>query len=75
MPAALLIENLVKSYGPVQAVRGVSFTVQTGEIFGLLGPNGAGKINHRMHHRVAQARCAGSITVCGLDACRGILGR
>jgi ABC-2 type transport system ATP-binding protein len=43
MSAAVLIENLQKSYGAVQAVRDISFTVQPGEIFGLLGPNGAGK--------------------------------
>ncbi len=43
MAAAVLIENLRKSYGDVQAVKDISFTVQPGEIFGLLGPNGAGK--------------------------------
>ena len=43
MAAAVLIENLRKSYGEVQAVKNISFTVQPGEIFGLLGPNGAGK--------------------------------
>ncbi|MEL7409670.1 MAG: ABC transporter ATP-binding protein, partial [Cyanobacteria bacterium J06558_2] len=43
MAAAVLIENLQKSYGEVQAVRNISFTVEQGQIFGLLGPNGAGK--------------------------------
>ncbi len=43
MAAAVLIENLQKSYGDVQAVKDISFTVEPGEIFGLLGPNGAGK--------------------------------
>ena len=43
MTAAVLIENLQKSYGDVPAVKDISFTVQPGEIFGLLGPNGAGK--------------------------------
>jgi ABC-2 type transport system ATP-binding protein len=43
MDAAVTIENLKKSYGSVQAVRGVSLSIQPGEIFGLLGPNGAGK--------------------------------
>ena len=43
MAAAVLIENLRKSYGDVTAVKDISFTVQPGEIFGLLGPNGAGK--------------------------------
>ena len=40
---ALQVENLVKSYGAVRALRGVSFAVAAGEVFGYLGPNGAGK--------------------------------
>jgi ABC-2 type transport system ATP-binding protein len=43
MPPAVLIENLKKSYGLVEAVKDVSLRVEPGEIFGLLGPNGAGK--------------------------------
>ncbi|MEL6470482.1 MAG: ABC transporter ATP-binding protein [Cyanobacteria bacterium J06623_4] len=43
MPPAVLVEHLKKSYGEVEAVKDVSFTIEPGEIFGLLGPNGAGK--------------------------------
>jgi ABC-2 type transport system ATP-binding protein len=37
------VENLVKNYGTIEAVKGISFSVNKGEIFGLIGPNGAGK--------------------------------
>lgn len=43
MAPAVLIQNLQKRYGTVEAVKDVSFQVEPGEIFGLLGPNGAGK--------------------------------
>lgn len=42
-PAAIQVNNAVKRYGDFEAVKGVSFSVNEGEIFGLLGPNGAGK--------------------------------
>ena len=41
--AVVQVNNLVKNYGETEAVKGVSFTVNKGEIFGLIGPNGAGK--------------------------------
>jgi ABC-2 type transport system ATP-binding protein len=40
---AIQVENIVKKYGTFEAVKGVNFSVASGEIFGLLGPNGAGK--------------------------------
>lgn len=40
---AVEVEDLKKNYGPFQALRGVSFTVRKGEVYGLIGPNGAGK--------------------------------
>jgi ABC-2 type transport system ATP-binding protein len=41
--SAVIVDGLVVSFGEVQAVRGISFSVWPGEVFGLLGPNGAGK--------------------------------
>src|SRR6266568_9316685 len=42
-PVDIQVNNLVKTFGKNEAVKGVSFTIGVGEIFGLLGPNGAGK--------------------------------
>lgn len=41
--AILTVENLHKNYGPIQALKGVSFSVPKGSVFGILGPNGSGK--------------------------------
>jgi len=61
------VENLVKSYGDVHAVRGVSFTVDEGEVFGLLGPNGAGKTSTVEILEGLRDLDGGSVSVCGLD--------
>src|SRR2546430_12016534 len=65
--AILQVENLVKRYGDVEAVRGVSFSVEEGEVFGLLGPNGAGKTSTVEVLEGLRARDSGRVSVCGLD--------
>jgi ABC-2 type transport system ATP-binding protein len=68
MSSAVLIENLQKSYGDVQAVKDISFTVQPGEIFGLLGPNGAGKTTTIRCLCTLAKPDAGKIEVGGISA-------
>jgi ABC-2 type transport system ATP-binding protein len=41
--SAVAVRGLTKSYGTTEALRGIDFTIEAGEVFGLLGPNGAGK--------------------------------
>jgi ABC-2 type transport system ATP-binding protein len=66
-PGAVRVAGLRKSYGAVQAVRDVSFTVQDGEIFALLGPNGAGKTTTLEILEGFRRRDAGQVEVLGLD--------
>ena len=61
------VEDLYKSYGDVEAVRGVSFAVQEGEVFGLLGPNGAGKTSCVEILEGLRTADRGRVRVCGLD--------
>jgi ABC-2 type transport system ATP-binding protein len=61
------VAGLRKNYGAVQAVRGVSFTVEHGEIFALLGPNGAGKTTTLEILEGFRARDAGRVEVLGFD--------
>jgi ABC-2 type transport system ATP-binding protein len=60
-------ENLYKNYGAVEALRGVSFSVEQGEVFGLLGPNGAGKTTTVEILEGMRTPDRGLARVCGLD--------
>lgn len=61
------VRNLVKNYGDFQAVKGISFEVQEGEIFGLLGPNGAGKSTTLEIIETLREKTSGTIFVNGMD--------
>ncbi len=64
---AIEVSDLHKSYGPIEAVRGVSFEVGTGEVFGLLGPNGAGKTTTVEILEGYRSRSGGDVRVLGQD--------
>src|SRR5216683_2206197 len=68
---AVEITDLRKSYGPVEAVRGISLTVNEGEVFALLGPNGAGKTTTVEILEGFRHRDAGHVSVLGFDPARG----
>jgi ABC-2 type transport system ATP-binding protein len=68
---AITVTGLRKSYGAVEAVRGVDFTVDTGEVFGLLGPNGAGKTTIVEILEGYRSRDAGDVSVLGMDPGHG----
>jgi ABC-2 type transport system ATP-binding protein len=68
---AIVVEGLRKSYGALEAVRGVSFTVEEGEVFGLLGPNGAGKTTIIEILEGYRRRDAGTVSVLGIDPAVG----
>lgn len=61
------VQNVSKSYGPVQALEGVSFHVEAGEVIGLLGPNGAGKTTMMKILTGYLQPDEGQVTVDGLD--------
>lgn len=61
------VKNLVKKYGDFEAVKGISFDVFEGEIFGLLGPNGAGKSTTLEIIETLRTKTSGSITVAGFN--------
>src|SRR5450432_658314 len=61
------VKNLVKNYGNFQAVKGISFDVIEGEIFGLLGPNGAGKSTTLEIIETLRQKTSGEVIVKGLN--------
>jgi len=65
--SAITVRGLHKSYGDLEAVRGVDFDIYEGEVFGLLGPNGAGKTTTVEILEGYRRRTAGEVTVLGHD--------
>src|SRR5437588_4516346 len=66
--STIVIDNLYKSYGKIQAVKGISMRVEQGEIFGFLGPNGAGKTTTIRCMLDVIRPTSGTIHVLGMDA-------
>ena len=71
---ALEVRDLHKSYGELDALRGVSFSVAAGEVFGLLGPNGAGKTTTVEILEGLRTRTSGQVSVLGVDPGRDARG-
>ena len=67
MAPAIVVSDLRKSYEQAEALRGVSFEVAVGEVFGLLGPNGAGKTTTVEILEGYRAATAATATVLGHD--------
>jgi ABC-2 type transport system ATP-binding protein len=65
--SAVKVQGLLKRYGDVEAVRGIDFTIEAGEVFGLLGPNGAGKTTTVEILEGYRKRDAGTVEVLGAD--------
>jgi len=65
--SAIAVRDLRKSYGSVEAVRGIAFHVERGEVFGLLGPNGAGKTTTVEILEGYRKRDGGVVEVLGVD--------
>jgi ABC-2 type transport system ATP-binding protein len=70
METKVHVTGLRKRYATTEALRGVDFTLQAGEIFGLLGPNGAGKTTTLECVLGLREPDAGTVQICGLDARR-----
>lgn len=66
----IVVRDLVKTYGRIRAVRGISFTAYPGEVLALLGPNGAGKSTTIKTITGLIRPTAGTVTLCGYDVVR-----
>lgn len=64
---AIAVQGLKKSYGKLEAVKGIDFEIEPGEVFGLLGPNGAGKTTTVEILEGLRPRSGGQVTVLGFD--------
>ncbi len=64
---AVVVQDLRKSFGPFEALKGISFTAKTGEVFGLIGPNGAGKTTTLRIIATILRITSGSVKVLGND--------
>ena len=67
MNTIITVRDLIKNYGNFQAVKGISFDVMEGEIFGLLGPNGAGKSTTLEIIETLRDKTSGQVIVDGID--------
>src|ERR1700680_2341057 len=63
----IYVRGLRKSYGDLEAVKGIDFQVDQGEVFGLLGPNGAGKTTTVEILEGLRPRTSGDVKVLGFD--------
>ena len=61
------VKNLVKNYGNLQALKGITFNISQGEIFGLIGPNGAGKTTALRIISTLLTITSGNVTVLDID--------
>ncbi|HID69549.1 MAG TPA: ABC transporter ATP-binding protein, partial [Desulfobacterales bacterium] len=66
----VVVDRLVKYYGDFHALKGISFSVEEGEVFGIIGPNGAGKTTTLRIIATLLKPSGGRVTVCGYDVVR-----
>ena len=67
MEHAVVVDNVTKKYGAVEALKGVSLTVPSGELFGIIGPDGAGKTSLFRILTTLLLPDSGNASLCGLD--------